>query len=435
MTSRLTLRVHAALERRFPERRLFLRSGDHTRFIRLRPASQLLAWTGTGLVVSWTIVATAIILMDSIGSGNFRAQSSRDKAIYEERLDALSAERDDRAQEAVAAQERFAAALAQVSVMQSELLASEDRLREVETGLGVVHATLRQAMSDREAARAEAAMLAAAGSEAGTQASDELEGTVTLLTDALADAAAERDAIAADAESAIQVAGDLDLDIRLMEERNDEIFSQLEDALTISVEPLNAMFEAAGMDPDDLIDEVRRGYTGQGGPMTPIQVSSMGSAAIGDGTLRANRILDSLDRINLYRIAVARVPFAMPVHDAFRYTSGFGQRWGRMHEGVDMAGPIGTPVFATADGVVIHAGWSSGYGNLIKIQHEFGIETRYGHLNEIDVAAGQRVSRGEHIGDMGNTGRSTGPHLHYEIRLGGDAINPMVYIGAGNDVL
>ena len=427
-------RAHAVLERRFPERRLFLRSGDHTRFIRLKPETQLVAWTGSALIVGWTIVATAILLMDTIGAGNFRAQAGRDKMIYEDRLNALSTERDLRAAEAVAAQDRFAAALSQISVMQGELLASEARSREMETGLAVVHATLRRTMLEREEARGELALIAADGVDGAPRAED-LAGTVDIITQALADTAAERDAIAAEAETAIQLAGDLDLDMRLMEDRNDEIFRQLEDALTVSVEPLNAMFRSAGMDPDHLIDEVRQGYSGKGGPMTPIQISSMGATNSNDATLRANRILDSLDRINLYRIALQRVPFSMPVLDAFRYTSGFGGRWGRMHEGVDMAGPVGTAIYSTADGVVVFAGWSNGYGRLIKIQHEFGIETRFAHLNAVSVEVGQRVSRGERIGDMGNSGRSTGPHLHYEIRLGGEAINPMIYIGAGNDVL
>ena len=141
-----------------------------------------------------------------------------------------------------------------------------------------------------------------------------------------------------------------------------------------------------------------------------------------------------MDEINLYRIAAAKAPFAQPVKDKFRFTSGFGQRWGRLHAGTDFAAPIGTPVYSTADGVVVSAGWASGYGRLIKIQHEFGIETRYAHLNKIGVKVGQRVSRGERIGDMGNSGRSTGPHLHYEVRVGGTPVNPMTYIRAGQDV-
>ncbi len=218
-----------------------------------------------------------------------------------------------------------------------------------------------------------------------------------------------------------------------MEERNDVIFQQLEEAMMVSVEPLDDMFRAAGMNPDTLLDAVRRGYSGTGGPLTPLSFSTMGGGPDPQGD-RANRILDSMDRINLYRIAAERAPFALPVKAAFRFTSGFGQRWGRLHAGTDFAAPIGTPIYATADGVVIDAGWSSGYGRLIKIQHEFGIETRYAHLNAIGVQVGQRVSRGERIGDMGNSGRSTGSHLHYEVRVGGNPVNPMIYIRAGEDV-
>jgi murein DD-endopeptidase MepM/ murein hydrolase activator NlpD len=201
----------------------------------------------------------------------------------------------------------------------------------------------------------------------------------------------------------------------------------------VSVEPLDDMFREAGMDPDTMLEQVRRGYSGQGGPLTPLSFSTRGEEPDAD-TLRANEILGALDRINLYRIAAELAPFAMPVLDDFRFTSGFGMRWGRLHAGTDFAAPVGTPVYATADGVVTEAGWSSGYGRMIKIQHEFGIETRYAHLNAMRVEVGQRVSRGERIGDMGNSGRSTGPHLHYEIRVGGEPVNPMIYIRAGTDV-
>ncbi|TNC71380.1 M23 family metallopeptidase [Rubellimicrobium roseum] len=427
-------RAHAALERQFPERRLFLKSDEGTRYVRLTPETQLLAWTGAGATVAWTVVATSILLMDTIGAGNYRDQAQRDRTIYEDRLNALSAERDQRAAEASAAQERFAAALQQISAMQSELLDSEEARLELETGLEVVHATLRRTMEDRDAAQTELAALLDEEDLPGIDPA-ELARTIDFVTQALADTAAERDNLFGEAQEATRLAGDLDLEMRLNEERNDEIFQQLEDALQISVEPLDNMFRAAGLDPDELIEGVREGYAGQGGPLTPIQMSTMGDAAHDDGTLRANQILDQLDRINLYRIATQRVPLTVPVVDSFRWTSGFGPRWGRMHEGVDLAGPIGTPVLTTADGVVTFAGWASGYGRLIKIQHDFGIETRYGHLNAIRVEVGQRVSRGDRIGDMGNSGRSTGPHLHYEIREDGAPINPMIYIGAGNDVL
>jgi murein DD-endopeptidase MepM/ murein hydrolase activator NlpD len=426
--------VHAVLERRFPEKRLFIRSDTETRFIRLKSGTQAVAWTGATVVVGWTIVATAVLLMDSIGAGSYRAQAQRDQMIYEDRLNALSAERDARAEEALAAQQRFATTLDQVSAMQTELLEAETRAHELRTGIDVMQAKLMEMRRDRDTARAEAALLTARldPDSASGLPGDDMTGMLDLIAAALAETAEARDTIAADAEEALELAAEAELELRLLRDKNDEIFRQLEEAMTISVEPLDRMFREAGLNPDTLLSAVRRGYSGTGGPLTPLSFSTRG--ALDADADRANEILGELDRINLYRIAAERAPFAMPVRDSFRYTSGFGMRWGRMHNGTDFAAPIGTPIYATADGVVTEAGWSSGYGRLIKIQHEFGIETRYAHLNRISVNVGERVSQGQRIGDMGNSGRSTGPHLHYEVRVGGRPVNPMIYIRAGQDV-
>jgi murein DD-endopeptidase MepM/ murein hydrolase activator NlpD len=150
--------------------------------------------------------------------------------------------------------------------------------------------------------------------------------------------------------------------------------------------------------------------------------------------VRASEVLEKLDELNLYRMAAEKTPFAVPVKAAFRFTSGFGPRWGRMHNGTDFAGAYGTPIYATADGTVVHAGVEGGFGRLVRIRHDFGIETYYAHLSKISVSVGQRVSRGDRIGDMGNSGRSTGTHLHYEVRHSGKPVNPMTYIKAARDV-
>ncbi len=111
-------------------------------------------------------------------------------------------------------------------------------------------------------------------------------------------------------------------------------------------------------------------------------------------------------------------------------TSGYGWRWGRMHKGIDVAGPIGTPIVAAATGEVIFAGWNSGgYGNLVKLKHTDGSVTLYAHNNKILVRRGQKVRQGQLIAEMGSTGYSTGPHLHFEIRTNGTtAINPIAYL-------
>ena len=436
MRIRLAIRAHAILERFFPERRLFLRSDTDTRFIRLKPSTQLVAFVGSSAIVAWAIIATAILLMDSIGSGNFREQAKRDQLTYEQRLNDLSSERDMRTEEALAAQARFNSALTQISDMQSELLASEIRRKELETGIEVIQSTLRRTMQEREAARAEVVARDAAQAETQTAligASPLGNDMLDVLSTALNETAAERDEVVANAQLALQAAEEMERELLLMEEKNDKIFRQLEDAMTVSVEPLTKMFTAAGLDTKSLMDEVRRGYQGQGGPMMPLSFSTKGTE-ISQETLRANRLLEQLDQLNVYRIAAETVPFDNPLKSAFRYTSGFGMRWGRMHKGTDFAARYGTPIHSTADGVVVHAGWLSGYGRLVKIKHEHGIETRYAHLAKIRVKEGQRVSRGELIGDMGNSGRSTGTHLHYEVRVNGRAVNPMTFIKAGRDV-
>ena len=441
MRTRLAIRIHAAVERVFPERRVFLKSDSDTRFIRLRPETQLIAALGTSAFVVWSAVATAIVLMESIGSGNFRDQAKRDQQAYQDRLNTLSGERDQRADEAVAAQQRFSAALAQISVMQSELLASETRRMELETGIEVIQTTLQSSMKERDEARQTLAALEAqtTGEGALPVMASAAPAQVEFMAEALSETAAERDRILADARAALTQRAELELELDLMEERNDQIFRQLEEAMAISVEPLDKMFRQAGMPTERIIEQVRRGYSGQGGPLTPISFSTRGEELTPD-EIRANQLLHKMDRLNLYRIAAQQAPFANPVRSAVRYTSGFGYRRDpktggrRMHNGADFAGPHGTDIFATADGVVTKAGWQSGFGKLVTIQHVFGIETRYAHNTNIRVKVGQRVSRGDHIADMGSTGRSTGTHLHYEVRVHGRPVNPMIYIKAARNV-
>ena len=109
-------------------------------------------------------------------------------------------------------------------------------------------------------------------------------------------------------------------------------------------------------------------------------------------------------------------------------TSPFGMRWGRMHEGIDIGVPEGTPIHAAASGRVIYAGWMSGYGNLVAIDHGRGLSTAYGHQSRIAVSNGQTVSQGQVIGYVGCTGHCFGPHLHFEVRINGTPVDPMGYL-------
>lgn len=109
-------------------------------------------------------------------------------------------------------------------------------------------------------------------------------------------------------------------------------------------------------------------------------------------------------------------------------SSPFGMRWGRMHEGIDIAANYGDPICAAMDGTVSFAGWEDGYGNLVKINHADGIQTLYGHSSKLEVKEGQSVKTGDEIAKVGSTGDSTGPHVHFEVRLNGKAVNPLDYL-------
>lgn len=134
-------------------------------------------------------------------------------------------------------------------------------------------------------------------------------------------------------------------------------------------------------------------------------------------------------------LASSYVPSIWPVVGTLRSGVGmrgnpFGGPGTEYHKGQDIAAPMGTPVIATADGSITIAGWQRGYGWVVYIDHGNGITTRYGHLSRIDVAVGQPIRRGEQLGLVGSTGRSTGPHLHYEVRINGQPVSPLLYLPA-----
>ncbi len=269
--------------------------------------------------------------------------------------------------------------------------------------------------------------------------STDLADTLKALTGALNAAVIARDAGAAERETLAAELSALEAEMAANSERQDEMLAQLEQAIALSFGPLEKLFADTGLDLDSLIASVRSNYSGQGGPLEPVTLStrSYDESAIDS---RLDRLMIDLDRLNLMRVAAGLVPYAMPVTASHRFTSGFGYRRDpkgggrRMHAGVDFAAPKGTPIYATADGVVKSATRESGYGYTVRIEHAFGFETVYAHQSKLRVQSGQRVSRGEHIGDMGSTGRSTGVHLHYEVRLNGKPVNPMTYLEAAKHV-
>lgn len=433
------------LHKYLPEQRVYIRTDKSTRFFTLTSQSQLFIGLLATVGVSWLMIATSILGFQQFEAKSAAVQGDIQKKAYENRLNTLSAERDDRALEAQTAQEQFYVALNQISQQQTDLLEAEEERRELATGLHIMQTKLQQAVKSRDVAQRNSDNLlaelqdATGNSSTHLGASDELTKTLALVSEELSSSVDARETLRHKAKESQAITNELQFNAELSALQNERIFKRLEEAVEISLTPLERALSRAGISKKSLVNEVRKGYSGTGGPLTALTVSTKG----GDGekqTKRAFGLLKALDRINLLKIAGNKVPLSHPVRGSYRYTSGFGGRrdpknggW-RQHNGTDMAGALGTTIVSTADGVVSFAGRQSGYGRLIKIKHKQGYETFYAHLHRIHVKVGQRISRGQKIGAMGNSGRSTGVHLHYEVRKNGKPTNPMKYIKAANDV-
>ena len=425
-----------------PPRQILIKANGTTHFVNLKSSTQVGVSFIVFLIVAWSIISIAIVAMDNLGAGNFREQALRDQENYQLRLISLAEERDIQLSSSRLAQVKFEEALNHISFLQKELMEAEIERKELNAALTILKNKLDVSRIEEKKAKYNLDQFKqVANSEARKITSLNFSGNMevgkeTLLAKVLSETVEQRDALVDEAYNARLSVKNIEREMKLVEQRNEQIFRLIEEALSVSVGPLDKMFRSAGVNPESVIKSIRQGYRGYGGHNLSFTDGDGETAfATYDENLeRASRILKNLDELNLYRIAIEKYPFYHPIQTANRFTSGYGPRWGRMHNGTDFAAPHGTPIRSTADGVVTYVGWQSAYGRLIKIKHDFGIETRYAHLSKFRVKKGQRVSRGQHIGDMGNTGRSTGTHLHYEIRIGGKPINPMKYIKAAQNV-
>jgi murein DD-endopeptidase MepM/ murein hydrolase activator NlpD len=216
-----------------------------------------------------------------------------------------------------------------------------------------------------------------------------------------------------------------------VEGRQMAALSSVEDSMESRVRRMRGVFTDLGLDMAQL--EAATPRSGMGGPYVPVKLAS-----------DAGPFERQLYRINITRAQVERlnrtltlVPYRKPVIGEVEFTSGFGVRsdpfLGRpaMHTGLDFRAATGDPVRATANGKVVSSGWAGGYGRMVEVDHGNGLSTRYGHMSEINVRVGDQIKIGQVIGAVGSTGRSTGPHLHYETRIDGEAVDPQKFLRAG----
>ena len=216
-----------------------------------------------------------------------------------------------------------------------------------------------------------------------------------------------------------------------VESRQMAALNAVEDSMESRVRRMRGVFSDLGLDLAEL--EAATPRAGVGGPFVPVKLPP-GAGAFERQLYRINITRAQVERLNR---TLALVPYRKPVIGEVEFTSGFGVRsdpfLGRpaMHTGLDFRAATGDPVRATANGKVVSSGWAGGYGRMVEIDHGNGLSTRYGHLSEINVKVGDQIRIGQVIGAVGSTGRSTGPHLHYETRIDGDAVDPQKFLRAG----
>ncbi|MGZ8369695.1 MAG: peptidoglycan DD-metalloendopeptidase family protein [Caulobacteraceae bacterium] len=366
------------IEKLFPERHLYLRSGGEVRGYVLSSGKQALAaFAAAGLAI-WLGVTTAATMMGGIGGGNTEALQT--KAYYER----LIADRQARLNSAVV-----------------QLTASTGSIDELAKNVEKRHEALTMLLGQMR----------------------DVPGAASQL----------RPSISADEGTPLQR-------VRAIRVDQTRLIAQAGLFAKSRAERLRLAFRLAGLDPAAYSGA--SGGSGLGGPLIEAKDTKALAVVLDvdeDFAQRVQAASMSLHDMRALADAASRLPFAKPTSAAPR-TSSYGVRFdpftGRpaFHSGMDFSGAFFTPIRASAPGVVSFTGVRSGYGNTIEIDHGGGFKTRYAHLQAIGVSAGQRVAVNQRIGAMGSTGRSTGPHLHYEVWVGGRPQNPDRFMRAGDYV-
>jgi murein DD-endopeptidase MepM/ murein hydrolase activator NlpD len=375
------------------------------------------------------------------------AATQSDKSALEQRLASVN-EEVERVQRLRAEDRELVSEMSrQVASLETQLKASENRKSSLLAELEGVERQLAAARSrgeglvEREQALLDKlarkdAMLADASRQ-----KEILEEALTLAETSFSGAVSENAALAAERKELTQQVKSLRLHVAGMHQVQDELMSRLSARARSGVDMIERTVAMTGLDVDRLLQQVTEDTANQGGPFIPLETSDLtelGGTTSGLRTTAA--LLDShMDRWEALQLVLASLPLAPPL-DQYSLSSRYGKRKdplnGRVaaHHGLDLSAPVHSPVYATAPGKVAYAGWRGRYGRLVEIDHGYGVTTRYAHLRSITVKPGEIVEHRQKIGTLGSSGRSTGPHVHYEVRVDGRPHDPMNFLQAGKNV-
>ncbi len=475
-------RAQKAVQKVFPERQIMLRSGGKLRSLRLNTVSQM-AMTLVGIgAACWIGFSSFMVvnheqILSSKQEEVVRARSAyktllAQVEVYRDRISNVADNLERNHSYALSLVEQNADLDEKLQAMQNELASSEAQREQVARQkerlvghLQNLKAELQgAAVADGDSSGAELALASFEDDPAGAMSlqreraareretlrtelarleAEMVEVAEGLLVEQQVDAIElELRRVILQRDMAKNETSDLRQQVTLlkqqladMENTQLALFQRFSTLARDRIGELEGALKKTGLDVDRLLKR-QDSATSQGGPFIPLEMGSWDAH-----TLR--RSLDDLNghvaRWSSLESLADSLPLGQPVRE-FYVSSTFGARKdplnGRvaMHEGLDMAGPIGSPVFAGGPGKVVYAGWRGRYGRLVEIDHGYGLKTRYAHLHKIAVKKGEVVDRATRIGQLGTSGRSTGPHLHYEVIYLGKPLNPDKFIKAGANV-
>lgn len=471
MTETLLQRVWTWLHQTFPERQIYIRSDGRLQFFTFGPSLQATLAGLTLIFLGWVAFATVNVVFKDriIAATDHRYQQMQ--SAYENRMADLQLSYDELNGALVSAEDRFKSTADTLAAKQNAISGFLARQSEANAAVGAIRAGAAKAQplvygaapqdvaSNESALTEEPDIIAEDGGssalpmmaelpapqprtgKAPEQSKGFLDRALDTVRGLFASPTPARQVSTTHSDHpALKALDEQTTRIAQIDRSDTMLMAKTESALRQGVDRLRAVIRASGLHPD--LFPRRVAAAAVGGPEIPLENLRLEGIADQDFTkayLRASTVLAELDGlIN----AVGHVPLAMPVNGAqFDRSSGFGARvdpfTGRyaFHPGIDFAGPYGATVIATASGTVTFAGNRGAYGNMVEIDHGFGIHTRYGHLSRINVRPGMRVSKGADVGRVGSTGRSTGSHVHYEILYDDKVRNPNSFIEAGRHVL
>ena len=409
------------------------------RLLRLSHRALLILWAAGVAVTVWAFLATGLLIVNYFGPGFGHIETSRspDSSHFTATiLDALKAER----QQKVLAYQGMNVAADMLHERNAEYFALAARNSELEALLNLAAGVSREPPIPGRTCD-QSTQDPGCFPETDTSAVGDSRQTIAYLIDALESTTQERSQYKQQAEEWKVRFDELDQEWKDSRRELDRTVAGLRKGIERVTGNLSSVFERFGITQRELIKEIDSLYAGSGGPdywqslATPVSASARRQNMLAQTGLHEDlELLDSL------AFAASRLPFGNPVAGVARLTSGFGYRIHpvlrrrTMHQGIDFASDLGTGILATAGGVVEFAGRHATYGKLIRVRHGFEHKTVYAHLSRILVSKGDVVERGEKIGEMGNTGLSTGVHLHYEILVGNKRVDPLAYIEANKHV-